>query len=211
MDTRPTSTLPSDSIPRTSFDNTCFLLLHVLLLPISSGQATPLLRCATPVATPLLPFYISCCYRQPWSRGIGPCPMLISSPLPPDLHAGEKQQWWTVCPVHCLGNGPLHHRTNWHWSVVGLCCSCPPTILSLTHSHGISTTIAVESWAPEYTWHAFRYVEIDARGTDVSPLTAADIKCYPMRSDVSVVGPTASLFPCRLSFSPTIVIAAYCC
>jgi len=36
MDTRPTSTLPSDSIPRTSFDNTCFLLLHVLLLPISS-------------------------------------------------------------------------------------------------------------------------------------------------------------------------------
>lgn len=119
----------------------------------------------------------------------------LFSPLPPDLHAGEKQQRWTVCPVHCLGNGPLHHRTNWHWLVVGLCCSCPPTILSLTHSHGISTTIAVESWAPEYTWHAFRYVEIDARGTDVSPLTAADIKCYPMRSDVSVVGPTASLFP----------------
>lgn len=64
---------------------------------------------------------------------------------------------------------------------------CAPTIAWATDRYVVGQTGRVERWAPEYTWHAFRYVEIDARDTDVPPLKASDIVCYPMRSDVAVI------------------------
>jgi hypothetical protein len=50
-----------------------------------------------------------------------------------------------------------------------------------------------ERWAPPFTWHAGRYVQVTAADADTAAaLDAAASVCFPLRSDVDIVGSFAS-------------------
>lgn len=48
------------------------------------------------------------------------------------------------------------------------------------------TQSATESWTPSYCWHAFRYIAVGLP-EGVTHLTADDVMCWPLRTDVAVI------------------------